>query len=176
VIIEFTILGEPASKANSRKIARFGKGDAARFAIIKSEKARNYVLDALPQIPQAARQRLEGPVRATLRIWYASERSDLDESLVLDVLQDRWSKGSTSGERRLIQAGVIRNDRQVREKHVYHGIDPANPRTEISLEPVLPQQLRSWSFATQRFELVDELLGNAVVSADYAKKPSEATT
>ena len=35
----FTIHGEPASKANSRKIVLFGK----RPALIKSEKARKYV-------------------------------------------------------------------------------------------------------------------------------------
>ncbi len=35
---QFIIYGEPASKANSRKIVNFGK----RMAIIKSAKARNY--------------------------------------------------------------------------------------------------------------------------------------
>ena len=36
--INFIIEGEPASKANSRKIVSFGK----RMGVIKSEKARNY--------------------------------------------------------------------------------------------------------------------------------------
>ena len=84
-----------------------------RAAVIKSAKARDYERDALRQIPPAARVQLDGPVRVTLRIWYASERPDLDESVVLDVLQDRYSgKGDA---RQLVQRGVYRNDRQVRE-------------------------------------------------------------
>lgn len=143
-MILFTILGEPASKANSRQIVTIGD----RPAVIKSKKARNYETDALMQIPPMARQRLEGPVRVTLRIWYASERPDLDESIVLDVLQDRWSKAkrdkATGREVRpsaRVQNGVYRNDRQVREKHVFHGIDRLNPRTEVMVEPLQAQQV-----------------------------------
>lgn len=132
--IRLVVLGEPASKANSRQIVTIGQ----RAAVIKSAKARSYERDALRQIPPAARVRIEGPVRVTLRIWYASERPDLDESVVLDVLQDRYSG---KGERRqLVQRGVYRNDRQVREKHVYHAIDRAQPRAEILIEPLAPQQ------------------------------------
>jgi Holliday junction resolvase RusA-like endonuclease len=134
VKICFTILGEPASKANSRQLVSFGD----RPAIIKSKKAREYERDALKQIPVIARQRIEGPVRVTLRIFYASERPDLDESVVLDVLQDRYhGKGD---KRVVVHYGVYRNDRQVREKHVHHFIDRANPRTEVEIEPLVPQQ------------------------------------
>ncbi len=138
-MIRFTILGEAASKANSREIVTIG----GRPSSIKSKKARNYEADALRQIPPAARQRLEGPVRVTLRMWYASERPDLDEHVVLDVMQDRYGKapkdaaGRAIGPRPLIQAGVYRNDRQVREKHVFHAIDRKNPRTEIIVEPLI---------------------------------------
>lgn len=138
-MIAFTILGEPASKANSRQIVTI----AGRPSSIKSAKARGYEAMALPQIPLTARQRLEGPVRVWLRLWYASERPDLDESIVLDVLQDRWARRRSSlpgCERVLVQAGVYRNDRQVREKHVWHGIDRAHPRAEIVVEPVQAQQ------------------------------------
>jgi Holliday junction resolvase RusA-like endonuclease len=148
-VIRFTILGQPCSKANSRQIVTIGQ----RPQVIKSKEARAYEHDAVRQIPPAARQRLEGPVRVTLRLFYASERPDLDESIVLDVLQDRHGKsapcthGSVScasigceGPRPLLQAGVYRNDRQVREKHVYHGIDKANPRAEIVVEPINAQQ------------------------------------
>lgn len=131
--VSLTIRGEPASKANSRKIVRFGE----RAAVIKSQKARDYERTALLQIPADARQRFEGPVRVTLRIWYASERPDLDESVILDVLQDRYEgKGEA---RKLARSGVYRNDRQVREKHVFHGIDRHNPRAEIEVEPLAPQ-------------------------------------
>jgi Holliday junction resolvase RusA-like endonuclease len=141
-MIAFTIYGEPASKANSRKIVAI----AGRPSVIKSEKARAFERDALRQIPPAARQRLDVPVRVTLRIFYATERPDLDESIVLDALQDRWSKGkpaaSTPGmlqtPRVLVQAGVYTNDRRVREKHVFHFIDRKNPRVEIQVEPINP--------------------------------------
>lgn len=140
-MIRFTILGEPASKANQRKLVSFGD----RPALIKSDKARAYEKAALQQIPPAARQRLEGPLRVTLRIFYASERPDLDEAVILDVLQDRWGRrdGPELGEkgtRVLLQSGVYRNDRQVREKHVFHGIDRKNPRAEVIVEPLQAQQ------------------------------------
>lgn len=146
-MIRFTILGEPASKANSREIGVLKFRDKAtgeaktRPTVRKSDKALNFEASALRQIPPAARQRLEGPVRVTIRIWYASERPDLDESVVLDAMQDRWKRDKHSGERVLIQRGVYRNDRQVREKHIYHGIDAANPRTEVEVEPLMAQQL-----------------------------------
>jgi Holliday junction resolvase RusA-like endonuclease len=134
VKIAFTILGEPASKANSRQLVTFGRGAKARPALIKSDKARNYEKTALLQIPASAKVMLTGPVRVTLRIFYATERPDLDESVVLDVLQAKFAKGTRDVER----AGVYVNDRQVREKHVYHGIDRANPRTEIEVEEIRP--------------------------------------
>lgn len=143
--VALTILGEPASKGNSRELVTMNRFSpkAGRMvkmpALIKSEKARDYERDALLQIPPSARARLEGPVRVTLRIFYATERPDLDESVVLDVMQDRYDG---SGEQRvLVQRGVYRNDRQVREKHVYHAIDRANPRAEIEVEPIGPQQM-----------------------------------
>lgn len=139
MIVRLTILGEPSSKANSRQIVTIG----GRPSSIKSQKARSYEKAALLQIPPQARQRIDGPVRVTLRLFYASQRPDLDESIVLDVLQDRWakSKGLPGMDRRLVQAGVYRNDRQVREKHVFHGIDKTNPRAEIEVEPLNSQQL-----------------------------------
>lgn len=136
--IAFTILGQPCSKANSRQIVTIGQ----RPQVIKSKEARAYEHDALRQIPPAARVRLDGPVRVTMRLFYASERPDLDESIVLDVLQDRWAKVKDrhSEQRELVQAGVYRNDRQVREKHVYWGLDKENPRAEILVEPMQWQQ------------------------------------
>lgn len=134
-MITFTILGEPASKANSRQLVKFGD----RPAIIKSSKARNYEHAAAKQIPPAARQMLTGPVRVTLRIFYASERPDLDESVILDVLQAKYKR--IDGERVLLERGCYLNDRQVREKHVHHFIDRNNPRAEIEIESTVPQQI-----------------------------------
>lgn len=133
-MIRFVILGQPASKANSRRLVRIGD----RPASIKSPEAIAFEKSAALQIPHSARQMLRGPVRVTLRLFYATERPDLDESIVLDVLQARYKR---IGHRHaLVARGVYINDRQVREKHIFHGIDRANPRAEIEVEAMLPQQ------------------------------------
>jgi Holliday junction resolvase RusA-like endonuclease len=60
-------------------------------------------------------------VAVTIRIWYASRRPDLDESLILDLLQDV----------------AYLNDRQVKEKHIYWmGVDKENSRCEIEVSPI----------------------------------------
>ena len=125
-MIKFTIFGEAASKANSRKIVTI----AGRPASIKSSKALALERDALFQIPEQAKQMLDGDVSATIKIFYATRRQDLDESIVLDVLQAKYKKGE------LIRRGVYLNDRQVKEKHIYHGIDKACPRVEIEIRPI----------------------------------------
>jgi Holliday junction resolvase RusA-like endonuclease len=150
VKIEFTILGEVASMKNSRELVTFPNG---KPALIKSEKAREYEKAASLQIPPAARQMLTGPLRVTARLFYASERPDLDEALLLDLLAAKYKrlKGRLikvgegnyaygESERVLASKGVYENDRQVREKHVFHFIDRVNPRAEIEIEPMLPQQ------------------------------------
>jgi Holliday junction resolvase RusA-like endonuclease len=129
--VAFTILGEPASKANQRQLVKFGK----RPALIKSEKARDYESAAVLQIPNEAKLMLECPVVVTMRIYYSSERPDLDPSVILDVLQARYTK-SPQG-RTLVRRGVYVNDRQVREMHLYHLIDRKNPRAEIVVSPLV---------------------------------------
>ena len=144
--IALTILGQPYGKANRRKVARHRYRDdtgeiQTRPRLIKSKEALAYELDALTQIPVGCRQRLTGPVCVRMKIYYASNRSDLDESVILDVLQDRYARRKTkAGERReLVQDGVYCNDRQVWEKHITKGIDRANPRAEIVVEPMTGQ-------------------------------------
>lgn len=111
----FLVLGEPASKANSRRIVTNG---AVRRSI-KSAKALDYAKTFLRQIRPLA-SLLTGDLVVTIAIYYASRRPDLDESLILDLLQ-----------------GVAyANDRQVKERHVYWGLDKANPRSEIYVEQV----------------------------------------
>lgn len=113
--IAVTILGEPCSKANSRRLVNFGD----RPASIKSAKALAWVKSAQKQLPRLP-QLLTGRLRVDMTIYYASERPDLDESLVLDVMQGY----------------IYKNDRAVREKHVRHAIDKANPRAEIVVRQV----------------------------------------
>jgi hypothetical protein len=171
-VIRLVILGEPASKANSRELATIGRGDNKRTILRKSDKALAYERDALRQIPPAARLRIEEPLRVTLRVWYATERPDLDESLILDCLQDRWvtpksRDGTESPGRLLVQAGVYRNDRQVREKHVYHAIDKRNPRAEIIIESLpedqaaLPLVIEEHPDVTRLREIVELVDGEA---------------
>lgn len=110
------ILGEPASKANSRQIVMFGK----RPAVIKSKKAREYVksfdLQCRP-LPNL----LEGDLAVHITIYYASRRPDLDEAVVLDCLQGK----------------IYANDRQVKEKHVYHALDRDQPRCDIHVWAII---------------------------------------
>jgi len=109
------IFGEPASKANSRKIVRFG----GMSRIIKSAKALNYV-DLFKAQARPMLRPLVCDVVVTMHIYYASRRPDLDESLILDLLQ-----------------GVMYlNDRQVKEKHIYWHLDKENPRTIIEVKKI----------------------------------------
>lgn len=110
------ILGEPASKANSRKMV-YVRG---KPLFIKSEKALVYVKSFKRQAEAAQSVSLmfDGDVAVHMKIFYASRRPDLDESLILDLLQ-----------------GIAyENDRQVKEKHIYWGLDKDKPRTEIRVE------------------------------------------
>jgi Holliday junction resolvase RusA-like endonuclease len=111
------ILGEPASKANSRRIVRFG----SKLRVIKSEKGLAYIEAVARQVPELpAQEQLLEPIRMTAHIYYASRRPDLDPSLILDALQGR----------------IYRNDRAVREMHLYHHLDRTTPRAEVYLEEI----------------------------------------
>ncbi len=117
-MVFFTIIGEPASKANSRvPIPRTSKAGNAYIQFAKSAKALAYFKAVQKQVP-VLRPMLEGPLVAHITIWYASERPDLDESIILDALQKR----------------VYKNDRQIREKHIYRRLDRANPRADVRIE------------------------------------------
>jgi|TARA_B100000073_G_scaffold81453_1_gene61998 Holliday junction resolvase RusA-like endonuclease len=108
----FIIFGEPASKANSRKIVLFGK----RPALIKSEKARAY-LKAFDSQCEPLEELFEGDVGVDITIYYASRRPDLDESVILDAMEKK----------------IYKNDRQVKKKIITHGLDKENPRSVIRI-------------------------------------------
>jgi Holliday junction resolvase RusA-like endonuclease len=113
-IVSITILGEPCSKANSRRIVRTKGGNAM---VIKSKKALDYVASFAKQCPELD-ELIEKDVAVEITIFYASRRPDLDESLILDCLQGK----------------VYKNDRSVKEKHIFWGgVDKENPRAEISV-------------------------------------------
>lgn len=115
--LSLIIFGEPASKANSRRVVKFGN----MSRLIKSQKALNYSQAFKQQCTPLGRL-MSGDIKMTMWIYYASRRPDLDESLILDLLQ-----------------GVVYlNDRQVKERHVFWGLDPERPRTEMIIEQIPP--------------------------------------
>ena len=132
--VSFTIYGEPASKANSRRVVKFG----STIRVIKSEKALSYsdmFKQQCPKLPEL----IECAVAVKMKIYYASRRPDLDESLILDLMQDF----------------IYRNDRQVKEKHIFWGLDPDNPRSEILVEPLQKNAPKSPG-AKRRKDTVDK--------------------
>lgn len=129
-MISFILLGELASKSNSREVVKLG--EVSR--LIKSKQARRFQADAIRQIPVPARQRLQGPCAISVKVYYRTERQDLDAELLYDCLQDQYAH--LNGQRHLVQGGIVRNDRQFREKHTYHHIDKRNPRVEVEIWPI----------------------------------------
>lgn len=109
--VSFVVYGEPASKANSRRWT--GK------LFIKSKKALDYGVMFGAQCP-ILEPLMEGDLRVSIRIYYASRRPDLDASLIFDLMQGR----------------VYTNDRQVKEQHLYWGLDKDRPRAEIIVEVI----------------------------------------
>ena len=123
------ILGEPASKANSRRIVNI----RGRMVPIKSQKALDYVTFLRSQAAAQMSAMIEGDLRVEMMIHYASRRPDLDESVILDALQ-----------------GIAyANDRQFKQRMTYWGLDKDMPRaviriTQCDLDDV-PEFLRTTS-------------------------------
>ena len=112
---DLTILGEPASKANSRRIVKI-KGVTR---VIRSAKALRYAAEFTRQC-QTLYPLLDhdgSKLLVVLDIHYRTRRPDLDESLILDLLQHR----------------AYRNDRSVRAKIVRWHLDKENPRSRIRI-------------------------------------------
>lgn len=114
-MIAINIAGNPASKSNSRRVVRIG----GMSRMIKSKRALDYSVVFKQQCPVLP-DLLKGDLRITLHIWYDSRRPDLDETLILDLMQDR----------------IYANDRQVKERHCYWHLDTEHPRAEIVIEEI----------------------------------------
>ena len=89
------------------------------MALIKSQKARDYEKLFADQCP-VLENLIETDVKVELIIYYASRRPDLDESVILDCMQGK----------------IYVNDRQVKQKHIYWGLDRERPRTHIRVSPL----------------------------------------
>lgn len=106
------IHGQPYSKANRRQKTRDGR-------FIKSKEALAYE-DSFHQQASFVRPNVkpyEGDVCLTATLYYRTRMPDLDVSLVMDCLQGH----------------AYVNDRQVKEIHLFHGLDKAEPRAEIEV-------------------------------------------
>lgn len=112
------IAGEPASKANSRRLVSI----RGKPAFIKSEKACAYS-DGFRTQCRILDPMFIGDLHVDMDIWYSSRRSDLDESLILDLMQGR----------------VYLNDRQVKSRRVRWGLDQWKPRSLITVRLAEPQ-------------------------------------
>jgi hypothetical protein len=125
--VTFVIFGEPASKANSRRLVTFG----GRPAFIKSAKANSYATEFVRQCSAQVKEMTEKDVRVEMVIHYASRRPDLDESVILDAMQGI----------------VVKNDRQVKQREVYWALDRENPRAVIRVVEcdisAIPDHLRT---------------------------------
>ena len=113
--VQFIVEGEPASKANTRKLV-YVKG---KMLFIKSKKALQYVKDIDIQCPPLETL-YSTDVRVEMIIFYKTKRPDLDESLILDCMQGK----------------IYENDRQVKEKHIYWALDRSKPRVHIRVSPL----------------------------------------
>ena len=113
--VSFTIYGQPYSKANSRKLI-LTKGKP-RF--IKSDQARRYVTDFQVQCPRLD-PLLEGDLAIWITVFYRSRRPDLDCSILFDAAQEL----------------IYKNDRQLKEQHLYWRLDRKNPRSEIVIKEI----------------------------------------
>ena len=127
-MVSFTIFGEMASKANSRRLVI--NPATAKLISIKSAKSMTYWHSATLQLPKI--KPFTTPLAVWIHCFYASERPDLDPSVLLDLMQTRYTgKGK---ERRVCLDAIYTNDRLVREMHFFHHIDPKNPRAEVRIE------------------------------------------
>lgn len=110
-----TVMGEIASKSNSRKLVTVH----GRPRLIKSQKARDYERDFGMQA-RRLEQVLEGDVILAVRSWYKTRRPDLDISHLKDCLQGY----------------AYANDRQVKIEHAVWDMDPVSPRCHIVVAPI----------------------------------------
>lgn len=117
------VYGQLVSKSNSRQAVP-GKTKAGKSftRYIKSTAAFEFEESALYQLKKLKPPTpLKGSLCLSCVIYFQSRRSDLDESLFMDILQ---------------KAELIENDRQIDIKHIYKQIDPLNPRVEFTVEVV----------------------------------------
>ena len=148
--LSFTLHGQLYSKSNNRQLTKNVKSRN-----IKSTGARECTKFYLQQLKKIwkGKETLVGSIILTVDIYYPDNRSDLDESLLMDILQ---------------KAGVIKNDRQIKEKHIYHEIDKRNPRCEIIIgeRQKSKTKIKTPPHSLEHFEVWDKTTAGGVEEWD----------
>jgi hypothetical protein len=104
---------------------------------IKSKKALAYVNTFQMQCPQVDPP-ITDDVRVIMKVYYASRRPDLDESVILDCMQSAVHIDKRTKHRTVLRTNIYHNDRQVKEKYIFWALDKNSPRTEITVETITP--------------------------------------
>jgi Holliday junction resolvase RusA-like endonuclease len=117
VKVRLSIIGQLPRKSNSRRLVT-NKG-TGRAMFIKSKEALQYEKDFEQQVRQKDRVGMDGKLALRCIIYYRSNRSDLSDELLCDMLE---------------KAGVISNDRWIFYKEQGKVIDKENPRVELTIE------------------------------------------
>lgn len=125
--IRLIVNGQLYSKSNSR-IFTYNNG---RPMLFKNSKVAKYVESAKEQlIPQLRLHRpFEGSVILNADIYYKTKLSDLDISLMQDILQQEKDKQYGI----ILYKGAYLNDRQIIELHLRKFHDKENPRVEMEV-------------------------------------------
>lgn len=116
-MIKLKIHGQLFSKSNSRVFSQRG----GKPILFKRKEVLDYVEGALWELKPQLRghKPYENPVYLKATIYYRSKRSDLDVSLLQDILE---------------KAGVYLNDRQVYKIECEKRFDKENPRCLIEVD------------------------------------------
>lgn len=113
----FEIESELTGKANSRQLVPV----RGRYIPVLSKKARRFEKEARAQL---AAQWHDDPIEDDLvievHVYYKNWQNDLDATLLFDVLE---------------RFGVVKNDRQFKEQHLYHYLDKERPRMLVKMWP-----------------------------------------
>ncbi len=92
--------------------------------LVKSKEALQYEESFDEQVPDDLRLgigSLKSPLRLDIVVFYSSNRPDVSVELVMDCLEN---------------SGVVKNDRYIKEQHIYGFVDKYNPRVELILTPL----------------------------------------
>lgn len=128
--ISVVIHGQTFSKSNSRIFTYI----SGKPRLIKKKEVQDFVNTSLLQLKSQLRNHttFEGKVIFEANIYYRSNRSDLDESLLMDIVEQKKDKKTGI----ILFKGIYKNDRQIVEKHIYKHIDKNNPRAEITVTEI----------------------------------------